>query len=244
MSHKWVPNLSVDCVIFGFDADQLKVLLVERTLRTTDKKNIVFSDLSLTGYHIYEDEDLDSAAARIVKDLTGLDKLVLEQFYTFGSLDRLEHPNDKLWHEQFGDVFSHRVVTVGYFSLLPSTKVKIAQKDRVVRWYSVNEVQNMAFDHNQILEKALFHLRYKLQHDAIGLELLPDKFTLSQMQRLYEAVLGTSFDKRNFRKKVAQMNFVVPLKEKQHGVPHKPAQLYMFSRDIFMRTRKERPYFI
>jgi len=243
MSHNWMPNVSVDCVIFGFDNDQLKVLMVERTLREKDSDRVVFSDLTLTGYHIYEDEDLDSAAARIIRDLTGLENLVLDQFYTFGALDRLEHPNDQLWLEQFGDVFSKRVITVGYFSLLPATHVPIAFRGRVVKWYPVNELPVLAYDHNMIIEKALIHLRHKLQQDAIGFELLPDKFTLSEMQKLYEAILGTRFDKRNFRKKVAQMNYIIPLREKQKGVAHKPAQLYVFSRDVFKKTRKE-PSFI
>lgn len=234
-----MPNVSVDCVIFGFDEDQLKVLLVERTLRIPGTEKVVFSDLTLTGYHIYEDEDLDSAAARIVKDITGLENLVLEQFYTFGALDRLEHPNDQLWLEQFGDVFSNRVITVGYFSLLPTTQVEIVKKDRVVKWYTVNEVTGLGFDHLQILHKALLHLRYKLQHEAIGFELLPAKFTLSQLQKLYEAILGISYDKRNFRKKLAQMNYIIPLKEKQMGVPHKPARLFRFSREVYDKAKKK-----
>lgn len=244
MSRKWVSNVSVDCVIFGFDQDQLKVLMVERTLRKPESEEVIFSDLTLTGYHIYEDENLDDAAARIVKDLTGLDNIRLEQFYTFGSLDRLEHPNDQLWLEQFGEVFSKRVITVGYFSLLPSTNIEIVQKGRIVRWYPVNDVHNLAYDHQQILERALLHLRYKLQQEAIGFELLPDKFSLTDMQKLYEAVLGTCFDKRNFRKKVSQMNYVIPLKEKQKGVAHKPARLYMFSREVFKKTRKEPSFLI
>ena len=239
-----MANVSVDCVIFGFDGNQLKILMVERTLRSDRSGEVIFSDLTLTGYHIMEDENLDAAAARIVKDLTGLENLVLEQFYTFGALDRLEHPNDQLWLEQFADVFSKRIITVGYFSLLPSIDVKIIQKGRIVKWYPVNEAHNLAYDHNQILDKALSHLRQKLQQDAIGFELLPEKFTLSEMQKLYEAVLGIRFDKRNFRKKVAQMNYVIPLKEKQKGVAHKPAQLYRFSREVFRKTRKEPSFLV
>jgi 8-oxo-dGTP diphosphatase len=235
MARKYMANVSVDCVIFGFDKDQLKVLLVERTLRVPNSDEVIFSDLTLTGYHIYEDEDLDSAAARIVRDLTGLGNLRLEQFYTFGELDRLEHPNDQLWLVQFGDVFSKRVVSVGYFSLLPSIDVEINWKDRAVTWYPIDEVKELAFDHRKILDKALLHLRHKLQEEAIGFELLPEKFTLSQMQKLYEAIMGTHYDKRNFRKKVAQMDYVVPLKEKQKGVAHKPARLYKFSREYFRR---------
>lgn len=243
MARELIKNISVDCVIFGFDFEKLNVLLVDRFLKDSKTGKLVFSDLTLTGYHIYQDETLDDAAARIVKDLTGLENLTLEQFYAFGALDRLNHPNDQKWLEQFGDVFSSRVVTVGYYSLLRDFNVEIKQKDRVVKWYPVNEVENLAYDHEIILQKALEHLRLKLQNEPIGFELLPEKFTLSQMQKLYEAVLGTTFDKRNFRKKVSQMSYVVPLNEKQSGVAHKPAQLFMFSRDVYDRTRKERNNF-
>jgi 8-oxo-dGTP diphosphatase len=240
MNREFEKNISVDCVIFGFDMEQLNVLLVERKLMTPDSKKLIFSDNTLTGYHIYNDEDLDSAASRIVKDLTGMENLVLEQFYAFGSLYRLEHPNDKAWLERFGDEYSKRVVTVGYYSLLPSTELKIIQKERVVQWFPVSKVNNLAYDHDLILQKALEHLRYKLQTEPIGFKLLPDKFTLSQMQKLYEATLGKEFDKRNFRKKVSQMPYVVPIKEKQQGVAHKPAQLFVFSREVYEKTRKER----
>lgn len=235
-----MKNVSVDCVIFGFDMAQLNVLLVERKLKDPNTDKFIISDLTLTGYHIYKNEDLDSAAQRIVYDLTGLQNLVMEQFYTFGALDRLNHPNDQIWLEQFGDIFSDRVITVGYYSLLPSTDIKIIQKDRVINWYPVETASNLAYDHEKILKKAIEHLRYKLRHEPIGFEMLPEKFTLSQMQKLYEAVLGKKFDKRNFRKKVSLMNYVVPLNEKQTGVAHKPAQLFMFSRDIYEKTRKER----
>lgn len=240
MAAKLVKNISVDCVIFGFDLEKLKVLLVERSMNTSNSNNLLFSDLTLTGYHIYEDEDLDSAAKRIVKDLTGLENLVLEQFYSFGELDRLNHPNDQLWLNQFGDEFDKRIVTVGYFSLLPSVNVEITPKGRIVNWYAVGETLNLAYDHAHILEKAIMHLRYKLRYEPIGFEMLPEKFTLSQMQKLYEAVLGIELDKRNFRKKISQMSYVVALNEKQTGVAHKPARLYMFSRDVYEKTKKER----
>ncbi|MFA6402178.1 MAG: DNA mismatch repair protein MutT [Salinivirgaceae bacterium] len=237
---KLMQSISVDCVILGFDSEQLNVILVDRTLILPNTTEVVFSDLTLTGYHIYENEDLDSAAARIVKDLTGLENLPLKQFYSFGALDRLHHPNDQLWLENCGDVFSDRVVTIGYYSLLPSTNVNIIQKGRNAAWYPVTNAKGLAYDHDFVVEKAIEHLRYKFWHEPIGFELLPVKFTLSQMQKLYEAILGTQFDKRNFRKKVSQMNYVVPLKEKQIGVAHKPAQLFMFSRDVYDKTRKER----
>lgn len=233
-------SLSVDCVIFGFDLEELKVLLVEREMRSPEDESVIFSDLTLTGYHIYEDENLHDAASRIVKELTGLENLVLQQFHAFGALNRLSQPNDQKWLEQFGDVFSKRVVSVGYYSLLPSIDVKLTFSGRKVTWYSVYETKNLAYDHQQIIDSAIEHLRYKLKYEPIGFELLPEKFTLSQMQKLYESIFGTEFDKRNFRKKVSQMSYVVPLNEKQTGVAHKPAQLYMFSRDVYEKTRKER----
>jgi len=240
MNRIFVKNISVDCAIFGFDNNKLKVLLVERTLKSNQSDDNGFSDLTLTGYHIYEDENLDQAAARIVKDLTGLENLALEQFYAFGDLDRLNHPNDQKWLEQFGDVFSKRVVTVGYYSLLPNCHIKLPYIGKKVAWYNVNEIENLAYDHKDILNKALEHLRYKLRYEPIGFELLPPKFTLSQMQALYEAIIDTTFDKRNFRKKVAQMKYVIPLNEKQTGVAHKPAQLFKFDNNIYLETRKER----
>jgi hypothetical protein len=106
-----------------------------------------------------------------------------------------------------------------------------------VRWFPVNQIKSLGYDHLQILEKALLHLRHKMKNEAVGFELLPEKFTLTEMQMLYEAIFGTLFDKRNFRKKVAQMNYIVPLKEKQKGVAHKPARLYRFSREIYEKSK-------
>jgi 8-oxo-dGTP diphosphatase len=244
MERKLMPSNSVDCVIFGFDLEVLKVLLVERTLTDLQTGKIIFSDLTLTGNHIYEDESLEEAARRIVNDLTGLENLVFEQFYTFSSLNRLDHPNDQMWLKQFNDIFDKRIITTGYFSLLPTTDVKIISKDRVVNWYPVSEVKDLGYDHEQILQKALSHLRYKMMYEPVAFEMLPERFTLSQMQRLYESVMGTPLDKRNFRKKVSMMSYVVPLNERQRGVPHKPAQLYLFSREVFNKTHKEGSAFI
>lgn len=234
---KLLKNVSVDCVIFGFDMENLNVLLVERTMRSSDANNTLFSDLTLTGHHIHNNENLDAAAERIVKDITGLEGLVMEQFYSFGDLDRLQNPNDQLWIDQFEGALDKRVISIGYYSLLPSVDVPIKKADRVVKWYPVNQITELAYDHAHILEKAINHLRYKLRYEPIGFEMLPEKFTLSQLQKLYEAVLGVELDKRNFRKKVSQMSYVVPLNEKQKGVSHKPAQLFMYSRDVYEKTK-------
>ncbi len=237
MAKQIVPNLSVDCVIFGFDSKELKVLLVERILANPLNNKIVFSDLTLTGYHIMEDENLDQAAERILYDLTGLHDIYLEQFYTFGELDRLKNKNDKLWLTQYGDSISKRVVSVGYFSLIDNSKAKIQFKNRVVQWFPVYQVKNLAYDHKHILNKALEALRNKLLTHPIAFELLPDKFTLGQLQKLYEVILHKKFDKRNFRKKISQMSFVIPIKEKKAGGAGKPAQLYIFSKDAYNKTK-------
>lgn len=240
MSQDLMRSISVDCVVFGFDVDALKVLLVERTLAQEDSDEIIFSDFTLAGFHIYEQEELDDAAARIIFDLTGWENLNLAQFYAFGGLKRLESENDKLWLKQFGDAFNNRIISVGYYSLLPTVHVKLIQNNRNVDWFPVYKLPVLGYDHNDIIQKALEHLRDTLRNEPVGFDLLPTKFTLSQMQKLYEAIFDVEFDKRNFRKKVTQMKYIVPLDERQIGVAHKPAQLFMFSRDVYDNTKKER----
>ena len=246
ISHKIVPNISVDCVVFGFDFHKLNVLLVERELKDEKNGEMLISDHTLAGYHIFEDEDLDSAAARILKGLTGLDNIFLEQFGAFGQLDRVSSPKDKLWLEYINQGFAERILTVGYLALIDNTKVKLRLKDRNVSWFPVSDIEHMdlAFDHKFLFHKALEALQRKVKVEPIAFELLPDYFTISQLQKLYESLLGKSFDKRNFRKKVAQMHYVIPLKKKQQGVAHKPAQYYLFSREVYDKTRKGRISFI
>ncbi|MBN2743399.1 NUDIX domain-containing protein [Breznakibacter xylanolyticus] len=230
-------TISVDCVIFGFDGEQLNVLLVDRTL--TKEGQEIFSDLTLTGNHIYEDEELDNAAARILFDLTGVKDIYLEQFGVFASPERLNHPNDRQWLLANGRNPDSRIVSVAYFSLIATKEITLEWKGRNVKWYPVNSVGTLAFDHNQILSKALAALRNKLRSAPIGFALLPEKFTLSQLQKIYEIILGTELDKRNFRKKIARMKYLIPLNEKQKGVAHKPAQLYVFDRDIYEKSKTE-----
>ncbi|SMO69542.1 hypothetical protein SAMN06265379_10578 [Saccharicrinis carchari] len=230
--------ISVDCVVFGFDFEKLNVLVVERTL-SDDSGKVEFSDLTLTGNHIYEDETIVEAADRILFDLTGLYDIYLEQFKTFASPDRLKKENDRKWLLHDGRNPDKRIVSIGFFALLATQKVTLEWKGRNVKWMPIGEVKELAFDHNLILEEALKALRNKLLHEPIGFELLPDKFTLSQLQKVYEIILDTTFDKRNFRKKVARMKYLIPLEEKQKGVAHKPARLYLFSREVYELTHKE-----
>jgi len=246
LSHKIVPNISVDCVVFGFDFEKLNVLLVERELKDEKSGKYLIKDHTLAGYHIYENEELDKAAYNILRNLTGLENIFLEQFATFGELDRVAGEKEEIWFRHINKGFAERIITVGYLALIDNTKVTLHLKDKKVQWFPVNEINGMemAFDHKHIFYKALETLQNKVKLEPIAFELLPDYFTLSQLQKLYEALLGSSFDKRNFRKKVAQMHYVIPLKKKQKGVPHKPAQLYLFSREVYEKTRKGKISFI
>jgi len=231
--------ISVDCVIFGYNDKELQVLLVERTLKDKESGKMLFSDLTLTGNHLYEDETIEEAAYRVLFDLTGLNNVFLEQFKAFAHPDRLKKENDRQWLLHDGRNPDMRIVSIGFFALLATQDVTIEWKGRNVKWVPLSEIGELAFDHNQILNEALIALRNKIKHEPIGFELLPEKFSLTEMQHIYEVILGTNLDKRNFRKKIGRMKYLIPLDEKQKGVAHKPARLYVFSRDVYEKTKKE-----
>jgi len=222
-------DVSVDNVIFGFDDDKLKVLVIERK----PLENAPESMSAIPGDLVYPDESLDNAAARILKDLTSLEGLFLKQFYAFGDPDRVKDLKDQEWLRSFRANPERRVVTVAYYSLVNMDEYQLIPSHfaRKAEWLDVVEVPLLAFDHNKIVSKALEALRYGLEHEQIGFELLPEKFTLTQLQNLYEIILDKKFDKRNFRKNIKKMEHVVPLNEKQEGVLHKPAQLFKFEKD-------------
>lgn len=235
-----IPNLSVDCVVFGFDYSRLNVLLTKRELVDEETGNIIFIDYTVQGHHVLEGENLNEAACRVLKDKTGLENIYLEQFYTFGDTDRMLGERDQLWTKKSYPMVASHVITVGYYSLVDSLQVNPDQQHQQTMWFPVDELPELGFDHEKIIKKALSCLHVKLSREPVGFELLPEKFTLSQLQNLYEAVLGIKMDRRNFRKKVAQMKYVIPLDEKQTGVAHKPAQVFIFSKDVYKRTKKEK----
>ncbi len=235
----FIPNISVDCVVFGFDGEHLNVLLIERELLNEEGK-LVFRDHTLTGYHIDRDEDLEEAAYHVLKELTGLENIFLEQGFTFGDTKRLLNEKDQQWIKHLNLNIDNRTITIVYYSLIDNTKVELSKTDRKASWFPINNIPELGFDHKEIIEKTLETMKVKARMEPIIFELLPEKFTLTQLQKVYEAVLDTELDRRNFRKKVAQMRFIVPLDEKQKGVSHKPAQLYFFSRDVYEHTKKDR----
>lgn len=236
--------ISVDCVVFGYDAQSLHVLLVHRHLEDPVSGEPILSDYTLSGNHVLENERIEDAADRILFDLTGLSGIYFEQFKTFADPDRLSKEKDQFWLMSIGRNPEERVVSIGFFALLSTNSVTLEWKGREVKWVPIGEVGELGFDHNQILAEALIALREKMKHEPIGFELLPEKFTLTELQTVYECIFDTSFDKRNFRKKVQRMNYVFPLNEKQTGVSHKPAQLYTFDRVIYEKTKTEQFDFI
>jgi 8-oxo-dGTP diphosphatase len=214
--------ITVDNVIFGFDEADLKVLLIKRGTEP-------YKDAwALPGDFMYPTEDLDSAANRVLKELTSLTDVYLEQVHTFGSPNR--HPLG-------------RVITVAYFSLVKIDKLKIipssfAQK---TKWHSISKMQELAFDHNTILNACFQALKQRIRIRPIGFELLPPKFTLTELQHLYKAILEQDgiIDKRNFRKKILSMDFIVDLNESQEGVAHRPARLYAFDKEKYEKFVSE-----
>lgn len=230
-----IPNLSVDCVIFGFDFDRLNVLLIERDIPLPETNHIPQRRYALPGNLIRMEEPLETSARRVLKELTNLEDIYLEQFHAFGEPNRVKNEYDTAWLNATRDDPGVRVITVAYFSLVKLGDYHPSPSSfaRSAVWWDVEKVPELAFDHNFILQKALSSLRNKLATRPIGFELLPEKFTFGQLQKLYETILGTSFDKRNFRRKINNMNILVELDEKQSGVPHKPARLYKFDEDRY-----------
>ena len=212
------PALTVDCVVFGFDGGDLQVLLTRRGLEP-------FKDRwALPGGFVHLDETLDEAARRELAEETGLREVFLEQLHTFGAVER--DPRE-------------RVVSVAYFALVKPTAATAATDAAEAEWFPVASIPPLAFDHAEIFAAALARLRGKLRYDPLGFELLPPKFTLSQLQGLYEAVLGTALDKRNFRKKALGFDLLVPLNEKHRDGAHRPAQLFRFDPAKYRRLKKQ-----
>jgi 8-oxo-dGTP diphosphatase len=240
----FISNLSVDCVIFGFHNQTLNVLLTNRELKDPETGKVLLSDYTVQGHHVMEGENVSDAAKRVLKDKTGLDNIFLKQFYTFGDANRVANPKDKLWRTYKYPGVNDHVISVGYYSLVDSSKVMPDEDHPETRWFPVKKLPELAYDHKKIIEMALSYLQDEIRRKPIIYELLPDKFTLSQLQSLYETIMNVKLDKRNFRKKVAQMKYVIELDEKQIVAGNKPAQLYLFSKEVYNKTKKEKLVFL
>ena len=212
--------VTVDCVVFGLDDEDLKVLLIRRDLPPFEDK------WALPGGFVRLDETLDEAARRELQEETSLERVFLEQLYTFGGIDR--DPRE-------------RVITVAYYALvrLSDHRVQAATDARDAVWFAMDDLPPLAFDHDQILATAHQRLQGKVRYQPIGFELLPPKFTLTQLQKLYEIVLGRVLDKRNFRKKIQGMGILEELDEVEKDVAHRAARLYRFNRKEYGRMVKQ-----
>ena len=211
------PALAVDCVVFGVREQGLEVLLIRR------KDKPFRGGWALPGGFVREAETTEEAARRELAEETGLKSTYLEQLYTFSRVDR--DPRE-------------RVVSVAYYALLKPGAVHAGSDAEHVEWRLIANLPELAFDHSEILQVALERLRAKIRYQPIGFELLPQKFTLGQLQRLYEAVLGRELDKRNFRRAFLRMGVLVELDEIEQGVRHRPSRLYRFDRAQYRRLLK------
>jgi 8-oxo-dGTP diphosphatase len=210
--------LSVDCLIFGFDENKLKVLLIKSDLKKYKGKWSLLGDL------VFPNEDIDAAAYRILKQRTGLSDVFLEQVHAFGQVNR--HP-------------AGRVVTVAYYSLINVQHHKLNILDNELHWHDVKLVNSMAFDHQDIFNTCLHQLQKRVQEHPLGFNLLPKKFSLRELQNLYEAILDIKMDRRNFRKKFFSMDFLIDLNEMEEDVPHRPGKLYRFNYEKYEKKKKK-----
>lgn len=231
-----LSTISVDCVIFGYFENELTVLVRKEFVPLNGE---IVQEWKLPGNHVRRDEDINDTAARILKEQTGLEDIFVKQFMVFSDPDRLKRrPQDFEWVKP--RLIDERVITVGFYSLLNVNSIDNTKLIEIAKWENVNEISDLMFDHKDILDEALVKLRYDLIHEPLIFELLPPKFTLTQMQKVYEVIFNTEYDKRNFRRKINKMDYLIQLDETQKGVSHKPARYYSFNRDIYESTRTHR----
>ncbi|MCA9169395.1 MAG: NUDIX hydrolase [Planctomycetales bacterium] len=214
------PALTVDIVVFGLDEEDLKVMLIQRDLPP------FAGQWALPGGFVHIDETLDEAARRELAEETGLKDIYLEQLYTFGGVNR--DPRD-------------RVVTVAYYALvnLEGHDVAADTDARNAAWFALSDLPRLVFDHAEILALAHQRLRGKVRYQPIGFELLPERFTLRQLQHVYEVILDRELDKRNFRKKVLAMEIVKETNEIEQDVAHRAARLYRFDKRTYDRLTRQ-----
>lgn len=225
--HNLLPTLSIDCVILGFHENQLKVLLVKHRHREM---------WALPGGFIGKDEPTEAAAYRVLKERTGLSEIFLQQFHVFGETERTQKEfhiqdlkkdgisvSEDLWILQ-------RFVTIGYYALVEFSKVSPATGTLTEKcdWWDIHSLPIMILDHRKIFDKALATLRMQLNYQPVGVNLLPEKFTMPELQKLYETILDKKMDRRNFQRKILGFKILKRLKETKKGVAHKAPYLYSF----------------
>ena len=207
-----IKNISTDCVIFGFEKSRLKILLYKRA------RNPCKGHWALPGGFLNQGELIEDAAKRMLRDITGLSDVYLEEIAVFDQVDRFP---------------SWRVFTIGYFALVSPEHYHLITSGAdttEVKWFKIDELPDLPWDHQHIIDVAREKLRTRVLNKPIGFELLPKKFTLPQLQTLYEVILNTQLDKRNFRKKLMKMNLLNKLNEKDRKGKKRPADLYKLNK--------------
>lgn len=231
--HYFLRHLSLDCVIFGFHENQLKVLLLK------------WKDLQqwcLPGGFIYKDEHINESARRILTERTSLKNIFLKQFYAFGDpkRERTKGKNAPL-NAKKDSWLMERFVTIGYWALVEFSKVKPTPDELSddCRWWDVDKIPRLVLDHNEIVQKALESLRINLNDYPIGNTLLSDKFTMPELQQLYETILDKKLDRRNFQKKMIALDILQRLNERKYGGAHKAPYLYRFNHKKYQKAMKQ-----
>ncbi len=233
-TNNYLNSVSLDCVVFGFHDNQLKVLLLE----------MKFShEWALPGGFVQLDESLENAASRVLKERTGLDNIFLKQFKVFSDPQRSKmNPAVKDLIESGADPnlewFAQRFISVGFYALVDFTKA-VPTPDffsESAEWENIDEIENLMLDHNLILQKALQTLRLQLNYQPIGYNLLPDKFTMPEFQKLYETILGKTLDRRNFQRRILSFNILNKLPETKKGGAFKSPFLYEFNVENYRKA--------
>jgi 8-oxo-dGTP diphosphatase len=223
-THLVMENVSVDCVIFGFEDFKLKVLLIQHG--RGPKKG----EWALPGDYLLKDTSLDNMPIEVLRRLTGIKNVFVQQMGAYGQEDRVNY---------------RRVITIAYFALISPQKYKLIKGEgtSAVQWFEIKDIPHLIFDHNLIMEDALRQLKLKARTEPIGFELLNDKFTLTQLQKLYEAILGHALDTRNFRRKVLALHTLKDLGEVDKNVPHRAPALYSFDSEKYEELKSLGYYF-
>lgn len=232
---QYIANLSIDCVIFGYEDGQLKVLLAKLKYG----KNLY----NLPGGHILKTESVDDAAIRLLKERTQLNNIHLNQFKVFGDANRIVNSQyKKIIYQELSNKYSKKVadwildrfVCVGYYALVEIAKVKpiVGELDQSLEWISIHEIPKMIHDHEEILKEALIALRQHFDQELIAFNLLPKTFTMKELKSLYEAVYEKEFPMNNFQKKMLDLNVLERLEKQFTGAQNKAPYLYRFKKKI------------
>jgi 8-oxo-dGTP diphosphatase len=212
------PAVATDCVIFGFDGIKLHVLLIERGAEPYKGM------WAFPGGFLQMEEDAEQGALRELKEETNLTAQYIEQFYTFSDPHR--DPRE-------------RIISIAYYALVKIQEVKGGDDAAKAQWFAIDEIPRLAFDHDRILRKAMEKLRERIHFQPIGFELLPEKFTLKELQMLYEAILGVQFDRRNFAKKMLHFELLNQLDETVWPTPKREAFLYSFNKEKYFELKQK-----